>query len=252
MSGILNLDDITLPAGPAYKNISEFLRVSLSVTSGLVGLYQFGGSLAASLENIANPAAPLTAVGAPTISTIGATLDKTACFDTGFADTADLTFIAVAKPLNAAAAAQNIMIGNYADAAPSGALLYQNAATTAALRVTNGTGSAQTGAGSDATITPDYTKYNIFSGRAEVAGAGAMKVGWSHDGVLTAGTQVTLTGRTPVARNLRIGGSYSTGFPGSRQFLGAAIWNRSISDAELATVVAELRTFYTALGITTL
>ncbi len=179
---------------------------------------------------------------------------RSACFDTGYVDPSAFTYVAVAKPLSQASQAnQNAMVSNFGDTDTISSSLYQNAAATACVRAAKAAG-ALVGAGSDAAVSsPDYTKFNIFDGRVDPAGSGAIKVGWSKDGVRTAGTQVTITGRTPSSRTLRIGGNCSTAtVTGSREIAAVAIWNRAISDAELRTVLAELRAFYTPLGLANL
>lgn len=242
MSGILDLSDVTLPAGPAYKTLFDFLRVGVPVTDGLVGLYQFGGAEALSLINHANAALPLTKFGAPTINAMGASCSQTACFETGLPETDAFTIIGVVKP----AATTGMVVSNYIATTPFGSSLFQASGTTLNCGTTNGAGS-NTGSSMATTVTTDW---EIQMARVDATRAQAQR---SRAGVVTASPDAAITGRTVVARNWRVGGHYATGsITGVREILAAAIYNRRLTDAELTSVYAALRSFFALGGVTTL
>lgn len=328
MSGALKLSGVTLP-GTGYENIVNMLQLALPVTTGLLGLYQIGGSAASSLGNLANPALPLTMVGAPTINTVGAVCSQANCFDTGILELAEFTYLAVAQETGNSA----IVMGNYLGSQP-GANMYQAtnsagakvivggaldaggalvqttrdasvagsnnwsisgttltvtavfvdsngfapgqlltapagsglaAGTTIVSQLTGtpgGTGTyqvsvAQTSSGSAGLYyltanSPSVPEWNIMASRVKSGSAG--KVSWSRNGLLLTTTGGSaIAGRTPAARNVRIGGHYdAASFLGTQGVLAAAVFNTFLSDTDLASCCSALRSFYAQGGVTTL
>lgn len=70
-TNVHKLRGIVLPAGPAYRNISEFIvenpYYDLPVLSGLIGAYFLSSQMVNPLNNHANLSKPLVRIGSPTV-----------------------------------------------------------------------------------------------------------------------------------------------------------------------------------------
>lgn len=120
-TNVHKLRGIVLPAGPAYRNISEFVvenpYYDLPVLDGLIGAYFLSNQMVNPLNNHANLSKPLVRIGSPTVGakftsfSDGNQYDTQIPVGTAAAGNASMTIIAVAK--NPSTTVDAWAIGNY-------------------------------------------------------------------------------------------------------------------------------------------
>lgn len=227
----------TVANAAACPDLAFFLRPTLPDEDQLVGMYLFGGSEALSLRNLYNPAAPLLKVGSPTINALGAQTSLGNCFDTGIAETAAMTMLAVFKPTGGTT---GFLMGTFQNgASPVGIGLYSQAANISA-----------TPPVSNAAITPVTTDW--YQAMARFTSTSS-KVGYRRNDTLSAQGSTSGAARTLSSRTVRIGAEYGTGFGGAQNILFAALWTKELSDANRDATFAALDSFFTNnAGIATL
>lgn len=243
MTGVLNLG-LTLP-GAGYPKAYTFEQLTLpaAVTGGLVGLYQLGGSESASLLNNVSSGPSLLSVGAPEVAGGEARLSvATGYYDTQLPETEAFTLLVAARPGGGNEAMQ---IANYGSGTPVGSSLRLDMTATR-LGTPDGAGALKQRATNLAT--PNADEIYLVAGAADTAG---LSLYLGQRGATAIGTQ-THTGRTVLPRNWRIGASYDTSVVSQARIATAAIWNRRLTDSEMAAVFIAIRAHFAASGVTTL
>lgn len=245
MTAVLKLSGVTLP-GTGYPNIVSFLSaapsIDLPVKTGLVGLYILAGNEADSIYNHANSEIPLIKVGLPTINLFGASVSRDNCFNSQLVPTANMTFMAIAKPLKVAANADAaLLISNFTTAGPSGDSLGFRGATPSQSGVYGGLTPSGVSQSFNDISTANTANWNFFAGTIDANGAA--KPFWGRDGSLVVGSPVDSGDRGVVtSRTLRIGGHYEpTLFGGTASLAMAAIFQAKLSDADIQANYAYLR-----------
>ena len=236
---------VTLPSGPNYAAILAFLKLTLPVTTNLVGQYVFSGNATLSSVNIANPSAPLTVIGSPTVSALGAVCDVNNHFDTGLSETTAFSFLTICQqPNGAAMAVSNFLSGG----TPTGSSLFFTNAVNPEVAVATTTTTTVTAASGTGAFGTDWYQQCV---RADATSADSVV---QRNNTLLSANSVSTGSRSLASRTLRIGGHYSPGaFAGQIPILFAAIWSQKLIDADRNSVMAYLRTnLNTLAGITTL
>ncbi|MFD3249476.1 hypothetical protein [Rahnella aquatilis] len=259
MTTVIKLNGITLPGG-GYPKLSSFESISLSITSGLLGLYSFEDTLSDSLRNYANADLPLTATGAPTFTAGGVVCNIDNCFDTGIAQQSAFTFVAIAKPIKPATndAGAFLVSDFYSPASGYGGdgIGFRNGSLISGVPVlaTFGQNSASNYAASEVSVSAfDINNAAFFIGTGSVdtgliSGAGT-------NGSLTMGNNTALAARGTTGGTLLIGGhrrASGTLFKGNTgPIYASAIYNRVLTSDEINTVYSELRQYAANRDLTT-
>lgn len=242
---------MTLSIRVAGATFTDYLaKPTVPVRDGLVGEFYFGTSEGDNLRNWAIPSLPLSPVGAITYDEYSAShLDLISGFQTQHPDTPDFTLIHVGRTsaLNTTAL---ICAGWGTD--PHGIVAFYGANQIAALYVLDTTGvagSMQTGAICNAApITTD----GITVGRASGA-VGTNPLRWVERQVGGVRVFNDVPGANPRVLASRAWGigvvSGKVGDSFAVTHRAALIYNRKLSDLEVATVTAHLRSYYAARGI---
>tara|TARA_R110000751_G_scaffold307640_1_gene430331 strand:- start:18300 stop:19025 length:726 start_codon:yes stop_codon:yes gene_type:complete len=209
----------------------DVTAILLPVQTGCLGYFELGGTLVRSQRNWVNPALTATVVGSPTVAADGVTsIGNSAYFNTGIAEPLALTYLLAYKGTQLVSTdPATSMIGNYGT---GGAML------------TGG----WTGSPGNATVgfwsagMPTQTTADGAPGAWRLLAARVDPVTGIRINNLTLGTGPALaapTGtRTVNARNIFLGWGGHTGFVGPNKIIRAAIYNRFLTDDELATMRA--------------
>lgn len=252
MTTALRLSGVTLP-GSGYPKLVNFLTPQFPVDTDLVGLYVLGGNESQSLVNRADAELPLIKVGSPVINSLGAETNWNNCFDTQLMGGTAVTMIAIARLIKPASNdGRYLMISNYNSSPSDGDSLafdYNSAPVLTAYAerpdgdidsVSIGTSSGTAG------------NWNIFAMR--IKSTGEVKPWWSRNGTLSSATELAAETRGTGALPFRIGGHHNIGsFQATGEIQLAAIFDGALSDAEIESNIAYLRTIYgPAVGMTTL
>lgn len=229
-----------------------------AVVSGLKGLWFFNRGVRESRRNLALGGDDAEILGAP--SDQGAFLRFKGMqnfFQTDIPDTTEITHIAAVKSTDTMADSVHspMFISNFGSGSAtgflastiSGASVYSNANPAA---VTLG-GSRYTDATQTAVTSGGVPLAATVSGWTLVASR--LRADRSQRDNLTAGTSAasnfTNQARVPGAGNFRIGSSFSASWQGNADVAAAVMYNRFITDAELATMAGQIRAVLAHLGI---
>lgn len=239
---------IIIPGG-AFTN---YVAKLLPVPSGLLGLFRTNNDATTAKKNIIPTGSQLaTIVGEPTYaSTFITTGVSIGAVDTGIAVPAEYTMIAVAKTrkLITASVAGNVVSGGS--------------------QVNSGTGIVFNGGAlyswrsKSATVWTSFDSVNIpmtagvegefafFSGSANAAGN--LSAYYGRANVLTTISQAFGTSHTPATRNALAGNYGTNSYTGNSEIAMYGLWNRKLTELEMAEVYAWCQAEMLALGITTL
>lgn len=223
------------------------------VTGGLTDLFYFGGTQAQSAKNLISGGTDLAVVGAPTINANSATLGSvqyTNAFDLGHVLKQSHTVIVVAKaPINSITYNGEQLYGGFG--AAGGALSLGHFSNDTKVRL----GRTGTPFFYDiASVNPDPTKFGFYAVR-HTATVAQLAQGFGGS-LFHSGAQVdNRAGDETVAP--RIGTQKSSGGAASvndvhTEIAMFAVYDRSLTDAEVAKVYAGLQGVFTRKGITTL
>ncbi|HDU3462261.1 TPA: hypothetical protein RFL89_000580 [Klebsiella aerogenes] len=258
MTTVTKLTGVVLPGG-GYPNIGSFTEIYVSVTDGLVGLYSIRDSVNFSLKNYAKNGADMTVVGAPTIVDDGAVCNFENCFDTGIPAQNAFTYVALSKATLATSAAQYCMlISNFfkptttTNAGDSIGFAWNGTAPRFRCYAQN---SASSVVQADAGVAGfSESEVAFFAGMAS-QDDGA-RLAFARAGNLSIGNPTAMTTRsTEGAGTILIGGhrAGSGAYPAfGKGIYAAAIYNRAVTNDELATIYSDLKTYAEGRGITTL
>ena len=206
MSAVLKLNGITLP-GSGYPKLQRFTGPQMPITAGLVGLYVLENNAEDSLYNYADVDEPLTVVGSPVVSSLGAVVSITNCFDTGILSASDMTVLSVARTKKAASSATGaMMVSNYGSSNPIGDSLCFAGGSTMAVYGGLTSATSQSSLSLSAETENDW---GFFAGAYKANGEVIAYRG--ANGTFTAGSPVDSGTRSITTRTLRIGGHYNTG-----------------------------------------
>lgn len=222
------------------------------VSAGLVAWFWPGTDAPTTARNWLIGGSPATIVGSPTYAPGIASLKSfTNYLQTPIPETNDMTFFVVARSLDTFATAANrpVLAGFHTTGSPLGALLYVfNTTPRINLSAAYNTGSVvQLTASVDIV---NFTSFKYIWGRIN-SGANTINVVNQTDGssptpIVTTGTR-TLIG---ASNTLRIGSSYDNTITGTLDMAHCSIYNRALSDTEVATHYAFVKQALSAnLGI---
>lgn len=243
MTGVLNLGLVLPGAGYPKGYTFEQLALPAAVLGGLVGLYQLGGSESASLLNNVAGGPSLLSVGAPEVAGGEARLSvATGYYDTQLPETEAFSILAVARPGGGNEAMQ---IATYGSGSPAGTSLRIDMTATR-LGTIDGTATLRQRVTN--LSTPNADELYLVAGTGDTIGL-SLYLG-QRGATVTGGT--AYTGRTVLPRTWRIGASYDTGVVSQARIAAAAIWNRRLTDAEMAAAFIAIRAHFAASGVTTL
>ncbi len=235
-------DDLSLIA-------TEFIPV---VASGLEYANFFGGS-GVMARNLAAGKSAATVVGSPTQNTQFIRCSGgSAYIQTAALQTAEYTWIAVAKPVTDSSTATASVISNSSGNifAKSSIDFLQSTLGDGVLNARHAT-ATDLGGGSfgedsqSATGVANLTNPKAYAARFDAA---RLKVfNRLTDAAVSSTTQSTALGVDPT-KPLRLGSSYQS--IGQTDIYCAFIWSRSLSDVEVAAMYTQIKAYYTARSIT--
>lgn len=208
----------------------------------LIGLYQHGGTLADSIKNQFNAAAPATAVGAPIISATSASCNNGGCFNSQHIPGASMSFAAVMK----IPATSSALVGNYQNAVtPVGdALAVAYSSGVPQLRVYASLASGVSSNAQYSLAGLDTGIFRVVAGTIDGTGLTASVYLIDDDGDLLAYT-ATLSSHSSAARAIRLGSAYDTAvLTGSKDIAASAIWDGVLSISDIADLRAYWQNVY--------
>lgn len=224
----------------SFTKFIGYAAMPYSVVDGMVGCYLFGSN--GSLDNRA-PAggAALSLIGTPTVNSNSFVGSKTIGYDTGLPDSADFTFIAVAKKISGTGSIIG-NLNNVATDADVGSTLGQFAGsffqTAPVINTTSGVSKAMTGSVGDLCFFAGTVSGNVLTayfGRAN-----------SLDSVTYTGGSRYLDS----AETIKIAAhNYSGIYPDSNEIYLAGIHNVGLSGAQIAAVYQDIRTYCASIGL---
>lgn len=256
-TNVRKLRGVTLPAGPAYRNISEFIAVNpffdLPVSAGLVGAYFLSSQMSNPLNNHANLGLPLLKIGNPTVGSTftsfsdGNQYDTQLPVGTSAGTSSAVTIIAVTK--NPSTTVDCWPFGNYLGG--SGAISTENLQVKKDNKmevfVSNGTNLVSTV--TDITASGTSGQLRVIAGRYGPTSVTGSCFRPSTDDMLH-GTAAVSSRKTPATTNYRIGGRPGMTGNGTPDVSAVLIYEGRLSDAEVLTVCRYLRgTFGTRYGL---
>ncbi|WP_085044339.1 hypothetical protein [Ensifer aridi] len=231
-----------------------------AVDAGLKGLWFFNRGVRASAKNLALGGVDAEIFGTP--SDQGAFLrfkGGQSFFQTAIGDTEAFTHIVALKTADTLADQEHspMFVSNfgsgsksgYVASGTSGASMYTNAnptlLTCSASRYTDGTNTVVTSAGRNIT-NPGFATWRMFASRARSDRTQADNLTNSD----AQASNYTSQARVLAAGNFRVGSSYSLAWTGECDIAAVAMYDRYITDGELATIGGQMRNVLAHLGIT--
>jgi hypothetical protein len=225
---------IKLPSATFSKS-KLITALTLPVRTGLVSEFVLGGSQASSIKNLADSSFPLTVTGVPEYFDNSVLVKYSGYGNHYFTESknvplVDMTLISIRK--KAVVGASGVATtGNYTGFLDYTPLDFYNSQSGTAANVAN---------------LPNPTHSNFFFEAATGPYYGIAKVFLYTDGVLSTALQESLGGARP-ALPFVIGSSYGGGI-GEHAFM--AVYDRLLSDAEIAQAYAAMKAYYAARGVT--
>lgn len=237
MSNALNIGDVSLP-GDGYPSIFGF---SIPVLDGLEGAYLFADGAAQISRNYAPGKPDAKIIGSPVAEATCVNFNDAAYLNTGIAEVADMTLVAVCRD-NSDLKILPGFIGNNLSIAAGGIAISTYSATQ--LRGTN--------------VKPSGTVESIgLAADAAQFAAVAYRPKSSAQSLMTnLGTGVTATGASSAARvvdaanPIWIGRIPSNAFKGPNKAVLALVYSRAVTDAELVKITAWVKEYCTSKGVT--
>lgn len=217
---------------------STSVAVQSTSRTSLVGEYLFGRDAATSKINLCGGVAPII-VGAPTYAARYATFDQNNWFDTNLPDTQELTMLQVSA---IPSGTQAYLMGNYNNSNGTDTTTFEltSGSLAAIACATDNTQQAFT----SVTARTPRSEFTVKAVRTTGAADFVEKIDEYRGGVRVAGSTKTVTGKTrkvTTSANMAIGSARgSSGFAGTLQCVGAAIWSRHVPDTELLAVAAAI------------
>ena len=217
------------------------ISLTLPDRSNLVGEYIFGGSQAATIVNRANAVLPLTPTGAAVTynpnSVIVAAGTGGGGYDSGITPSGDSTWVLIRKPANTPGSGlmATANVNNQGFASFGTNSYFRNTLTS---QVTGGV-----------RVTPGASVINFNVGRYNFAGF--CDLFYYSAGVQQQSTSGVVGLNTISPANIVFGGTtIQPGTVSTHEIYYAAIFNRSLTAAQIDAVWQSLLVYYAALGIT--
>lgn len=235
---------------PSSSFTKFFTSLTLPDRTGLLGEFVIGGTQAASIRNRAAPSSPATVVNAGSITysaNYATVLNSNAGsygFNTGILAPAACSVIAISS--------RNVSFAMHTYPIGAGSTGLWNDFNTAIFTFSNGQSNGATDQAQVARTPPaeDSTTMFFQAGVGDIGSVGKMFVGKSGALVSDVGTA---TWATRHAGPFYIGGVDDTNFGGGagtvKRVAYAAVFNRLLSDAEVASIYAQLTAFYANRGL---
>jgi len=213
------------------------VTVQSTSRTGIVGEYLFGRDANTSKINLAG-GPPLTFVGSPIFAPRSATLSQNNWADTSIYDSQELTMLIVcAVPTGTGA----YFIGNYNNSNNTDTTTFELTSSLLSA-ITSANDNTQEAFTNVAARTP-LTDYTIKAIRTTGAASFIAKIDEYRAGARMGGSSKTSTKTRKVTTSaaIAIGSARgSSGFAGTIQCAGAAIWSRALSDAEMVAEAAAI------------
>jgi hypothetical protein len=241
-----------LPGNAGARNLGRALQLT-QTRANLIGEYVLRRDGPTSLVNSANPNNPLAPIGAPTFASTYDTLSVANWFDTGIADSQELTLIVFARGQTDSSPNAEIYCGTYdvANEATSVSLvinggdLQANAPDAAgALHSTTATAVASP-TSAFRMLALRTTGSSNFTLKADEFCAGDHTISQS---LATGQTREVAASPTFCFGSPR--GASGSGFTGPIDVAGALIYAVALTDSQLASVYADAQAAFALLGIT--
>jgi hypothetical protein len=233
MANALNLGNIVLP-GDGFPDFDSF---SIPIWDGLVGAFLFKNGL--SPTNMVPDSVSAAIVGAPVVGDGYVSFTGTAYLQTELSDSSAMTLIVGCRPKVGPVA----YIGNYLSSTLGG----QSISSGAAMNSVTATSARGASVNGQAILT-GLTAGAWGCYAAKLPGSGQSE---AHD--LLKGTKVSSPGsgnRVLTTEKIRIGSSRTVGFEsGTCDISFALIYNRAVSDAELASISGWARGYMKDSGL---
>lgn len=227
-------------SGATFSNVLTSL--TLPDRSALLGEYLLGGTQASSIKNRANPAKPLTVVGAPTYTARGAvTTNASNGFMTGISGGADITLLAIRKVPSSANF--TVAVGDDTDSNK----IYGLAQYQGFNYVYDSVG-VTTGLNNGAKVAAPAAGTSYFMQAAVSKSGGLSRIYQYASGVQSHVDAVTAFTRTPA--EIRIGGGPRSDAGVTCEIGYVAIFDRALAAAEIDAAYASLAAYYASLGVT--
>lgn len=229
MSNALNIGNVTLPG----DNYPALLGFSIPILDSLEGAFLLGDGIAQMTRNYAPSKADAKAVGTLRSGAGYAILDESGYLNTGIMETAEMTVIAVGRAPDGTISTNPAFVGNNLNTGTGGFGLFPNATGA------QGT-SIRGGALERIQVTSRYQDFTALSHRLKATtpnivnnlSSGESKLGASSAARTLEKTNPILIGRLP-----------SSAFKTTNEQIVVLIYSKALSDTELATVYAWVRSY---------
>lgn len=245
---------------PGADFSSSAVGFNAAVPSNLAGLWFFNRGTRNSRRNLALNGIDADIVGVPEDQgTFLRFKGMENLFQTSIPDSVELTHIAVIKTPDTLAdtAHQPMYLSNFGSGSKSGytasglsgASIYSTTPTTFTMSASRYTDGTQAGVTSSGTSIPaaDVSSWKMMASRIRQDRAQRDNL---TAGTTTAGNFTGANARVLAAGNFRIGSSFNTSYGGIADVAAICMYDRFISDAELATMAAQIRSVMSHIGIT--
>lgn len=244
MINAMNLGDVKLPGD--FPNIHQFTN---PVVDGLTVMMLLGESAKRSVVNLAGSTAKASVIGTPTFNGVSGAFDGSNYLSLGAIETAEMSLLAIVR--NPEWATTNAgFLGTNSPGAPgdSGVCIFEQ--TTPVAPSINGNVYRLPASGAASMYLPsDNNNFSLISLRTS---AGPNGRGYLQNLTNNSAVQLVATaGRVANANNnFTIGRLTNTSFVGNCDLMAALAYSRSITDAELTSLAAWMRSYATSKGVT--